>query len=75
MDEEKWFSAEEAKDLGFAHEIFTGEDEAAAQNRAAWNLSAYNNVPNDLINQVSPECERPSREKFDRYLDMINRIG
>lgn len=74
MDDETWFSAQQALDHGFAHEIFTGEDDKAAKNRMRWNLSAYSNVPEDLINHAPQQSERPCRDKLDRYLDMI-RIG
>ncbi|TNE83297.1 MAG: Clp protease ClpP [Gammaproteobacteria bacterium] len=77
MDEETWFSAEEAKANGFIDEIYTGDNEQAAKNRAAWNLSAYSNVPKALLNSNEPapdEFTKPPRDRFERYLDMLHRI-
>jgi len=73
MDDESWFNAARSVELGFADEIFSGDDSKAAQNRAAWNLSAYHNVPKDIA--APPEPQFSSREKLGRYVDMIERIG
>lgn len=76
MDEETWFSAEAAKAAGFVHEIFTGDDDEAAKNRATWNLSAYANAPKALTERPAktpePVCDRAH---MGRYVDMLQRIG
>jgi len=61
MEEETWFSAEEAKDHGFIDDIIdddTGSENA--NNRTRWNLSAYANAPAAL---AKPEPEGPTKEE------------
>lgn len=73
MDDETWFNANKTVELGFAHETYSGDSSEQAKNRAAWNLSAYKNAPAALTEPPTPNntIERPSREGFERYLDMI----
>ncbi|MCH2040289.1 MAG: Clp protease ClpP [Saccharospirillaceae bacterium] len=47
MEEETWFSAEEAKEHGFIDSII--DEEAGPNNAANWNLSAYANAPAALV--------------------------
>ena len=75
MDDETWFGAQTALEHGFVDEIYTGDDAKAAENRNTWNLAAYKNVPKALIERPQATFERPDRTNFERYLDMINRIG
>lgn len=79
MDDESWFSAADALKHGFVHEVFTGDDTKAAENRNAWNLAAYKNVPQALLDKPIPPSEpehlQQNREHLGRYLDMIERIG
>lgn len=71
MDDETWFTAVEAKEQGFIHDIFTGDNAVAAKNRNTWNLSAYANVPKGLIEKPEPDIN--PRAHLGRYLDMIER--
>jgi ATP-dependent Clp protease protease subunit len=43
MDDETWFTADEAKKNGFVHEVTSNTQNAAI--KQAWNLSAYANAP------------------------------
>lgn len=52
LDEETWFTAQEAKDAGFIDEI---TDEIEAQ--ASHNLSVYDNVPETLINDFEKHSQ------------------
>lgn len=52
MAEETWFSASEAKEHGFIDAIL--EDESV-ENKTKWNLSAYANVPKNLLAEASEE--------------------
>ncbi|MGH8429915.1 MAG: head maturation protease, ClpP-related, partial [Solimonas sp.] len=53
MMAETWFSADQAKEAGFVDEIV--ETTRKADNR--WNLSAYDNVPKDLL-EPAPQPRR-----------------
>lgn len=75
MDDETWFTAAEAKAHGFVSDIITGDSATSANNRAAWNLAAYKNVPTNYSNSIASEPEQPDREKMGRYVDMLERIG
>lgn len=55
MDAETWFTADEAVEAGFVQKILdnTKAEHVAAQVRA-WNLSAYDNTPKDLLEREQP---------------------
>ena len=75
MSEETWFNAEASLDLGFATDIYTGDDNQAALNRNAWNLAAYNHVPKALTDKPEPQQPAPDRAHMKRYVDMLQCIG
>lgn len=66
MDDETWFSAEEAKANGFVDAIVDG---AAAQASSRWNLSAYRNAPAPK----TPEDPDPSiiKQNVERRLRLL----
>ena len=49
MGEETWFSAAEALDAGFAHEVLSEEPEAIKQAAALFDLSVFAHVPDVLV--------------------------
>lgn len=60
MDAETWFTAQEAVDAGFAHSV--ADKAAKAENSAgakAWNLSAFLNVPKELMAPDAPPASEP----------------
>lgn len=61
MEEETWFSAEEAKEHGFIDSII--DDEEGPNNAASWNLSAYANAPAALVN--NKVTDNKSDDDFD----------
>lgn len=52
MDAETWMTAQEAIDAGFADSIAGAAPKT--QNRAAWNLAAYDKAPKALIEEPPP---------------------
>lgn len=60
MDAETWFSAQEAVDNGFVDRLVEVVKGGAA-NSSRWNLSAYKNVPKDLIDAPAP----PAAPQYD----------
>jgi ATP-dependent Clp protease protease subunit len=69
MDDETWLSAADAKTYGLVDDV---KEEVEAKNTKTWNLSAYQNAPDELI---SPPNEQPDRGRLLRYLDMLERIA
>lgn len=61
MDDETWFTADEAKDAGFA-DIITDEEEVDA----AFDLSVFNNVPQQVYNTLN--AAKPSSRKLEHVL-------
>ena len=58
MKEETWFTAKEAKDNGFINTMLEGK-----ATRAKFDLSVYDNVPDDIKKEVTPSfVERILRE-------------
>lgn len=45
MAAETWFTAQEAKDNGFADAIFAGPEATASASTTSWNLSAFEHAP------------------------------
>jgi len=66
MDAETWFTAEEAKVVGFVDAIADEE----AQNRA-WKLSAYKNAPQ--IEPSEPTADRPDFAAMERRLKLMEK--
>ena len=50
MDEETWFTADEAKEHGFADRVVEVVGKKKASNQ--WDLSAYENAPAALANRT-----------------------
>ncbi len=66
MDDETWFTAQEALEKGFVHAIAGAaeDDAAAASNRAgkSWNLGAFGNAPKALT-EPRPPAESSLQEQ------------
>lgn len=72
MDEETWFTAEEALQHGFVDRIAKGSK--AKQN--TWNLSAYTHAPSALTQPPEPEInEQEHRAHLMRNLELLERQG
>lgn len=63
MDNETWFTAQEAKDAGFADSVVDAGKSARA---SAWNLSAYANAP-----KIENHSPGPDREALERRLRLL----
>lgn len=61
MDDETWFTAQEAVEHGFADSV--KEDKAKAKN---WNLAAYSNAP-----EIKDESSGPDRAELERRLTLL----
>lgn len=66
MDEESWFTAEEALDHGFIDEVFTGEQ---VENK--YNLSAYEHAPVALTEKTVPD----KRAQMNARLRVFDRLS
>lgn len=69
MADETWFNAEEALDKGFVDNVYQGDDV-----EASWNLSAYDNAPEKLINKKTVANNQETcydRAKFERRLALM----
>lgn len=71
MNDETWFTAEEAVEHGFADRLFEGEEKA--QNK--WDVSAYDKTPAALLNQAPVNEPNYNRERLERRVAMLNLIG
>lgn len=61
MDAETWFTAEEALASGFIQQVLeNSKAEHVANQVRAWNLSAYNNTPKDLLEPPAPATPDPA---------------
>jgi ATP-dependent Clp protease protease subunit len=71
MDAETWFTAEEAKTNGFADRVVDG---ATAENR--WNLSAFENVPKQLLapapKDTTDEDIARAREHLENRMKLLD---
>ena len=68
MDDETWFNAEEAKEIGFADSITDEEDVDAA-----FDLSLYNNVPEQVLNTLN--AKKPSPRKLEHALREVGGLS
>jgi ATP-dependent Clp protease protease subunit len=61
MDAETWFTADQALESGFVQQVLDNSkaEQVAAQVRA-WNLSAYDNTPKDLLEPPAPAHPDPA---------------
>lgn len=66
MAAETWFSADQAKEAGFVDDVI--ETTAKADNR--WNLAAYSNVPQDLLEPPKPRAAH-DRGALERRLKLL----
>ncbi len=80
MDEETWFSAEEAVQHGFANRLMQAPEKSGASNQARnWNLAAFDHAPKALIAPAAPDPD-PSIEAAaqralnERRLQLLNLI-
>lgn len=71
MDQETWWSAEEAKELGFVHEVFTPEVESSGASN--WALAAYKNAPKGVLSQVAEAPPRGVPDVCKRRSNLIQR--
>ena len=65
MQAETWFNADQAKEAGFIDEVF----EATKKTDNRWNLSAYSNVPKELLKPEAPRQDRAALERRLRLLE------
>lgn len=68
MDDETWFTAEEAKDAGFA-DVITDEEII----EAAFDLSVFNNVPTQVFNTLN--ATKPSTRKLEHALREVGGLS
>ena len=68
MDDETWFNAEEAKEIGFADSITDEEDIDAA-----FDLSLYSNVPEQVLNTLN--AKKPSPRKLEHALREVGGLS
>lgn len=66
MDAETWFTAEQAKEAGFADEVLGNTQNSAMQ--AKWNLSAYSQAP-------AIEEQGPSPEQIAAHIANVTRMN
>ncbi len=75
MDDETWFEASDAVKHGFANKV----EESAKKAGNTWNLSAYKNPPQALIEQKKEEQTNSNlqvdRESLERRLALLERIA
>lgn len=83
MDDETWFSADEAVEHGFASRLMEEPEKAGTSNRAGldnqgrtWNLGAYEHAPRALTTpQPDPAIEAAAqRARNERRLQLLNLI-
>ena len=68
MDDETWFTADEAKEAGFA-DLITDEEEV----EAAFDLSVFNNVPQQVFNTLN--ATKPSTRKLEHALREVGGLS
>lgn len=71
MNEETWFSAEEALEYGFIDSIFEGG--GTAENK--WDLSAYERPPAALLDRPAANDGAQHRAHLERRLQMMQKLG
>jgi ATP-dependent Clp protease protease subunit len=75
MDDETWFTADEAVTNGFADTVV--EVSGSASNSAAWNVSAYKNAPKALTEPKNPAVDDATvaayRAHLERGFSMLER--
>jgi ATP-dependent Clp endopeptidase proteolytic subunit ClpP len=72
MDDETWFTAQEAVDAKMADEILTG---GGVQARVEFDLSSYSRVPAPLVASSSSESARVQEEGLRRAAIMRRRLA
>lgn len=75
MDAETWMTANEAVERGFADRVV--EAVKTTENSAAWNLSAYDNVPKALLIRT-PDTDKDfaqQRATLERHMAFLERIA
>lgn len=79
MKDTTWFNADDAVKYGFADKIAGSEKSDSTQNR--WNLSAYDNVPKELLDPPSPSDDEIAaraqalRAHNERNLALLERFA
>lgn len=67
MAAETWYTAQEAKEAGFADRVAGAEaEEGDAQARALWNLAAYEKAPKALLDRQPKAPPAPQDLTYDR---------
>lgn len=77
MDDETWFSADEARDHGFVDrvaEVAGKGDTSASAQASAWNLSAYANAPKSLTEPL-PTTDDTDRDIAAHRADLERRFA
>lgn len=80
MDDETWFHAQKAVELGFADKIIGAENQTA-ENNSAVNISSRRQVMNCMANVLKAKCEAESknavtdiRAQFAQLRERLNRL-
>lgn len=82
MNNETWFTAEEAVEHGFATRLMEAPDKAGTSNQAAgqkWNLGAFEHAPKALLEPPAPAPDpvieaAVQRERNERRLQLLSLI-
>ena len=71
MNEETWFSAQEAVDNGFANAL--AQQESSGQARNLWDLTGYSKAPANLMDvQAEPDPDIENMQRHLRMLELAN---
>lgn len=82
MNNETWFTAEEAVEHGFATRLMEAPDKAGTSNHAGgqkWNLAAFEHAPKSLLESPAPAPDpvieaAAQRERNERRLQLLSLI-
>lgn len=82
MNNETWFTAEEAVEHGFATRLMEAPDKAGTSNQAGgqkWNLAAFEHAPKSLLEPPAPASDpvieaAAQRERNERRLQLLSLI-
>lgn len=81
MNNETWFTADEAVEHGFATRLMEAPDKVGTSNQAdqKWNLAAFEHAPQSLLEQPAPASDpvieaAVQRERNERRLQLLSLI-
>ena len=67
MDDETWYSAEEAVGIGLADSVI-GESEEDTEAKNVFDLTSFRNTPKSLLNKQQKKKSKPSKREFETLL-------